>query len=502
MDVGLFETPDGSEFDLRGNLAYELRPWKRLSLRLGARYEGMYFAADGQALPESGALTDSGHVSLGLTLNLFERSGLGLRYQLNRDGIRSEFEQDVITTGLSVSSRPFEKGPWFVADYSFTDNRLANGENNDSNSLSIKASQRFSWGSASAQYRRRNPGHGKISRSSHLIVSRNPWQFQFRKQAEVSFAPNLVASEVEGDSQVRLGFLLNFDTGHLLGRRWRLSGSLGQLQALNDATRTESDESEAADAGEENETPDSFFTLQSRYRLGRGLELKALYSTDFDDGDHFSLQLKGRLGVNPPRRYKIPLAGRGILKGRVFFDANNNGVLDDSERGFGGAPVGLVGTPYWLNADPQGYFTIHNLPAGSYRPQLDRAQLPINLMLGGDKAPVVAVAEARITEIALAAIQSGQIKGQAFVDRNNNGVADTGEGIEDLKLVLFPGGHTAYTTVFGQYVFERLPEGRYALWAVPSHLPENLKQIDLLPVELSATKGLMQQMNLRFSGSR
>jgi len=75
----------------------------------------------------------------------------------------------------------------------------------------------------------------------------------------------------------------------------------------------------------------------------------------------------------------VPLPPAAVVSGRVFDDADRDGVRDEGEGGFGDVRVMLRspdGTISDAKTDPQGQFQFRAVPPGSYTVSIDRATLP------------------------------------------------------------------------------------------------------------------------------
>jgi hypothetical protein len=77
----------------------------------------------------------------------------------------------------------------------------------------------------------------------------------------------------------------------------------------------------------------------------------------------------------------FPLVEASSILGRVFIDANNNGVYDLGEDGLEGMSVYLSPKARRVNTDENGYFFFEFLAPGKYEVALDVSQLPIEYKL-------------------------------------------------------------------------------------------------------------------------
>jgi len=189
------------------------------------------------------------------------------------------------------------------------------------------------------------------------------------------------------------------------------------------------------------------------------------------------------------------------LSGRVYGDNNNDGVIQGTESGIGNVTITLSGTTSTgvdvctivpsctITTDSNGNYSFDNLPTGTYtltetQPAGygDGRETAGNLGGTVDNASFTAnPAQNRITGIALAANQAGtnynfgeqtsKIRGSTYVDTNGNGQRDNGEtGIAGVTVTLTgtdnlgnPVTRTTTTDATGNYVFDGLRQGNYAV---------------------------------------
>jgi uncharacterized repeat protein (TIGR01451 family) len=188
------------------------------------------------------------------------------------------------------------------------------------------------------------------------------------------------------------------------------------------------------------------------------------------------------------------------LGGRVWFDANNNGVVDPTEAGIPNVTINLTGTDNAgntinrsLTTDANGDFRFGGLPPGTY--QLREPTQPTGTLngvtlggSGGGVATGVGSTPSAITGIALATSQQildhrfgeippASLAGRVYADNNDNGVPDPAQGstpaeagIGGVTVVLTgtddqgnPVSLTTTTDVDGRYRFDDLRPGRYTV---------------------------------------
>ncbi len=510
LDVGVFDSAAGGsnagqDIDARGGLFLNYRPVRRVGLSAEARYEGKQFNQlddlpfDGRAIKTERPATDIFTTSFGASYRLFDTTTVAARTHWQKRGLVETWERSTVTNTYSLSSQPIRNGPWFTVDYSDTTEKSPDADQVNSSQLSARATQQFKFGRLTITHRVRRRDEKEDVKVTTFVATANPWVKQLPKYASISLAPNLVGGQSGDNSWLRLGLTGDFESGRLFGPKLDLSVSAGHLEPLNPVDLG-TDISRNADSGggttvEESAT--NYVSLSSRYRFNRNYQLETRYTTDFDNSDLFTLALRGHFGINRPRRYRLPLPGRGILKGQIFMDLNNDNIKEQNEPGFANARVGLRGTPYWLKTDADGYFTIHNLPQGSYSPMLDRKLLPINLMIKDEEQPVATIGEGKITEVSIPVIRSGQIRGRVYEDSNGDGIGEPNEpGREGIKLELSPGGFTTYTTLFGQYAFEMIPPGTYSLRVDREFVEQGVQTPPPVSVTIEAPDNMMQEVDM------
>ncbi|BDU16637.1 SdrD B-like domain-containing protein [Lysobacter auxotrophicus] len=186
------------------------------------------------------------------------------------------------------------------------------------------------------------------------------------------------------------------------------------------------------------------------------------------------------------------------IAGSVFYDFNNDGLINGGEVGIASVTVTLTGTTDTgaavntdATTDANGAFAFADQRPGTYT-LTEPTQPPgttngittpgtINGAPSGTATPVTTTPSA-ISNIALGAgnasitnlfgeIADGEIAGRVWLDNNNNGAIDTGEngigGVQiDLAGVVSGGGAVARsvtTNPDGTWAFTSLPPGTYAV---------------------------------------
>ncbi|MEE9413595.1 MAG: SdrD B-like domain-containing protein, partial [Methylococcales bacterium] len=325
---------------------------------------------------------------------------------------------------------------------------------------SIWANQEFDWLRYSARFEYDLLNQHKLA---SLNLSHKPLEYNFPKQAVIS--ANAIATGIWNDQSgisANLGGRIHADSGTLLGNYWNVGADYTRFQPLP---------SLLAEDTKTDVQASNFISVYSKYRISRNFELGTIYSNDFGQDHTFRLSLSGHISINPPRRYKKTLEGKGILKGRLFLDNNGDGLFQTNEKPLAGVVLNIEGTNLALRTDADGYYTIANLPTGSFRISVDERQLPLGLIRESAYIRYATVGDGQITEYDIPMIKSGQIRGRVFVDSNDNGKLDKGEeGLEGVTIQLSPGELTTVSSAFGQYAFDELSPGEYQVKIVDSGL--------------------------------
>ena len=186
---------------------------------------------------------------------------------------------------------------------------------------------------------------------------------------------------------------------------------------------------------------------------------------------------------------------RGSIGDTVWFDADRDGIRDDSETGVGNVKVVLVnlatGAETVQTTDANGHYLFSELAAGNYQV---RYELPAggfafttadaagsteandsdaNALTGTTATITLAEGQANIDVDAGIVEQLGSISGRYFIDANRNDVDDSEAGLGGVGVTLLADldndGQiddvyaTALTTATGAYSFTALPKGSYVV---------------------------------------
>ena len=370
-----------------------------------------------------------------------------------------------------------------------TKTRLIDGSTSDMTATDFQAQafKQFNDLTIRARYGKSIRSDADNRQSATVTVSRPGFGFNLPKNAGLTVGPSLSGVWDGEDWRARGGLNAGFQSGEIFGRKNVVSANLGILQSLSTRGDSRSDKFLSISAGR-------------RLNIGKNMSLGLAYRNDLRGDHRLGLQLDGNFNFNPKRAIKKTQDGRGILKGQVFLDKNRDGIRQVTESGIPRVIVKVKGTRLILRSGADGYFTIQNVREGLYEVQIDAKSLPIGYDLAADITTRVTVSEGQITDIPLAIVQRGQIRGFAYEDENENGEYDRGETrVERAKLRLTSDETDIdvkiFTTSFGQYAFDDLPVGTYNLEVIASE-KEGIVSGQVYTVELDPELDLMARQNL------
>jgi hypothetical protein len=473
VDLGVFSNGNDGPMDTRIRFNHSLTPTSFLGINMSSDYTGVNFDSKTQSnddlnkindLNELGNInnaSDHANTSLSFNFSLPHDIGLSVFGNWGQTGLRTDYVGNTISYGANLSARPFRAGPWTSISYARSYSKTADEDFILTDEVaSLWANQQFDWFRYSARLEYDLLNKHKLA---SLNLSHKPLEYKFPKQAVVS--ANVVATGIWNDQSgisANLGGRIHADSGTLLGNNWSVGADFTRFQPLP-SLLAEDTETEAQAS--------NFISVHSKYRISSNFELRTIYSNDFGDDHTFRLSLRGHIGINPPRRYKKALEGKGILKGRLFLDKNGDGLFQADEKPLAGVILKLEGTRLALRTDLDGYYTIANLPTGSFRVNVDETQLPLGLIRESAYIRYATVGAGQITEYDIPMIKSGQIRGRIFIDDNDNGKLDKGEqGLEGVTIMLIPGDLQTVSSAFGQYAFDELSPGGYQFKVVDDDL--------------------------------
>ncbi len=472
VDLGAFADGNDGPVDTRIRLNHSLNPFSFLRVNLNSDYSGVNFQSKAESSTGLNQVSDKTRSSLSLNFRLPYNTGLSVFGNWSQTGLRTDYVDNTISYGANLSVKPFRLAPWTSITYTRSQHKTAIEDYRlTDETVSIWANQDFDWMRYSARFEYDLLTKHKLA---SLNLSHKPLEYRFPKQAIIS--ANAIATGIWSDQssvRVNLGGRIHADSGYLLGNNWKIGADFTRFQPLPSLLSKQSGSGLSSTNTETDTQASNFISVYSRYKINRNYELGMTYLHDFEQEHTVRLSLRGHIGFNSPRRYNKTLEGKGILKGRLFIDKNGDGIFQSDETPLAGVVVNLEGTRLALRTDPDGYYTIANLPTGSFRITVDEKQLPLGLIRESAYIRYATIGDGQITEYDIPMMQSGQIRGRIFIDDNGNGKLDRGEqGVEGVTLTLLPGDITTVSSAFGQYAFDELKPGDYALKTTDQDLIE------------------------------
>jgi hypothetical protein len=458
-DVGVFSGEEsGADLQVRGSLNYAIN--QQLGLTASGSYEGEKFASglnrpsfDGVFDQRNGARTNlsaAANWRAEEKIGVFHRVAVSTRGTVRHEG--GETSKTATAVSAAVNAQIGERGPLVSAVVQRSSDD-SSGETRDTDSIRVRALQRFDYGSVTASYGYSvSDAAGKVQQFV-ATAQGNAIKRNLPKGASVQVVPN-AALNWDGDkTRVNAGASVIADSGLAFGQRLNVQS---RLSSFADFT-----------AEDENAQNTRFLgSLEARYQVSKHAQLTAIYTDDFQGRSDVSIGLRGAIQFNPPRVRRLPSEGRGVLNGRVFLDRNRDGIRQANEPGIPGVRVKVIGTRMGLNTAAEGYFTIQNIRQGLYSVTVSRKSLPLGYLVPEDAQPRVTVGDGRRTDVEIPLILSGQVRGSVFIDDNANGAADPGEQrLEGQWITLLPKADgeslTVHSAAFGQYGFESVEPGEY-----------------------------------------
>jgi len=468
-DVGVFDGANGVEFDgrVRASGRYDLT--KQFGAQVNLSYDGAAFGGTTQLQTDEtdvpdfeGVLSDASASRFVGSLSTDWRSvrnwgplarvGVGAQANYSRTGGTNGNE--TVSVSGAVNTHVSKVGVDLSADVSYSSSK-SGAESFSGTTTSVRAFKSFDWGAARLNYTN-SIQDGESQQRLIGTLQVNPVRKRFAKGAVVALGPTLSGVWSPEEASARLGATASANSGQLFGPKLNVQGQISALQSVDP-----------------NNSQTGFLAnLAADYQITRNIGITASYFDNLAGQRDFAIGLRGRVQFNAQRKHNRPVEGRGVLRGKVFFDRNRDGVRQEDEPGVPGVRVNVTATRLALNVDREGNFTIQNMRPGLYGLAIDRRTLPLGLLVAEDSAARATIGEDRITDIEIPIIASGQIRGTVFVDNDASGDVDAGEPrIEGHFIKLRRTDDNAseddeYQTLsasFGQYSFENLSPGDYEL---------------------------------------
>ena len=250
------------------------------------------------------------------------------------------------------------------------------------------------------------------------------------------------------------------------------------------------------------------YTLRITAPEGFGFCVKG---SNFEKGDSIVGASGSRVALSDPFTFEAGapvslgagLMAVGTFSGKVFEDADNNGIMDETDPGVGGVSLRLegkkTGNVFELTSSEDGTYFFDLLPADTY---VFTAMLPDGLMYarysktGGDLRSVFTgetlereypvSATKRQTDKNVGVIQNGTISGVAFYDVDYDGIRDEDEpGYANvtLEVIKMSTSETMGKMVTGEDGAFELPGLRSSDYRLRAVLPQDGSVFSCLPQE-------------------
>jgi len=485
INVDVFAGYDGAEFlrsDLDAEALVEQDPDTTVDeLVPDTRKRGQDFATYGVAL----------QLTPGQILGPFERPAFSARYSHNQSGLFSKNGNDTSTHnyGVSVNTSLRKIGTNLSADYSGYSQRLADGTHSNGDQITARVFQDVKYANVRGQFTSTRKGDAARKQRLDAQITAKPYKLQLPKEAKLSVAPSVSASW-SGDSEyIRGGVVANLDSGLILGKKTKLTATLGVLQSFS---------------GDSEDKSDKFMTvsLGRKLKINKNITMGVSYRNNLKGEQRVGLYLNGKFGFNEKRKFREADEGRGVLKGRAFLDKNRDGIKQADEPGFGGALVRVVGSNMSLRTDADGYYTIQNIKVGIHELQIDGRSLPLGYSLAENVSTKASIHEGHITDVMMPIVQRGQIRGFAFIDENGDGQHNKGEKrLEGARLSLTDTADAQnhfdmYASSFGQFAFDNLPAAEYKLVIKKTNSPLSDPSSTPIIINLAEAEDLMAKVSI------
>jgi len=514
-DVGYFNgAAREKSIDVRvsANTRYEVN--KKVSVEAFASYDGAEFLrsdldAEALVVQDPGVVNNvlvpdtrkrgQDFATYGVALQLtpaqilgpLEQPAFSGRYSRTQSGLFAKNGNDTSTDtyGLSFNTSLRKIGTNISADYSTFTQKLADGSSLSGDQMTARVYQNTKYATLRGQYTATRKGDTTRQQRFDAQITAKPYDLQLPKEATLSVAPSVSASWSGDSNYARGGVVANLDSGQMLGKKTKLTASMGILQNFSGNAEDKSDMFLAV-------------TLGRELRINKNITMGMSYRNNLKGDQRLGIYLNGRFDFNEKRKFRNSDDGRGVLKGRVYLDRNRDGIKQEDEPGIGGALIRVVGSRLSLRTDAAGYYTIQNIKVGIHGLRIDGRSLPLGYSLSEDILSKASIQDGHITTVDLPIVQRGQIRGFAFVDENGDGQHSKGEKrLEGARLSLTDTADAenhfeVYASSFGQFAFDDLPSGEYELVIKKTNSPLGDPSSTPIIINLAEAEDLMARINI------
>lgn len=259
-------------------------------------------------------------------------------------------------------------------------------------------------------------------------------------------------------SQIKNSFLnLNYTLNSQSYNGWRFTGGVGTSVKLYDNNENNFIYNEPNGFHFKNKKVNPFAFLNLNYSISKALRLNISTSYDSYSKGKIFFGISGDLDYAPARPVSQYLPNKGVLRGKVFIDENEDGIRQDSENIPISVPVKIKGTSLALDTDNSGNFTIQNLTPGLYELIVSMDRLPLGWSLNENATTTFSIREDNITEMSIPIQRVYNIIGQAISKSKHE---------EGLTVQVFSGDKlikSSLTTFGGQFAFDNIKRGNYTV---------------------------------------
>lgn len=489
IDVGYFDAENQSDdgFDIRSMISARYKPKRMFTFGGALDYIGINFNRSIEALngDDDAYDMDKGKGKFSVKFEPIRRLSLGGAAAMTWEGIfNGRNDEKVKTYSATLSTNPFNKGPWLHFDYSHmirTTDIYASGDEDAPNlgttetddRYNVLVSQRLGKYYAMARYRKTDDEPDDYI----FQLSRAPFMHTIKDAGELTLNVGLSARKRSDHETVRPTGGLSFTSYPFFHERTLLDIDYTCSQVFDDEENEQNDFSQYLHAG-------------LRFAITKTIELDVGFNTTFEGEETVVALVKGGIDFAAPRMLRKPQEGRGVIRANVYLDANHDGVRQEGEKGLPGVPVIVRMTRLKVRTNINGEVTIQNIPAGMYRVSVSLEKLPLEYMIL-EEPPMLRVDDGEFTFVDIPIILGGRISGRVFEDRNRNGVLDPDEpGVEQARLIVRPGDADVFTAVFGQFVIEKLKSGTYTIEVDPDHIANDLTPPEPIRVDIDAAENM------------
>jgi len=168
--------------------------------------------------------------------------------------------------------------------------------------------------------------------------------------------------------------------------------------------------------------------------------------------------------INRVLDIKIPYKKNGTMKGRVYIDADRNGVFGNSDIPLSNTNISLSNT-YHAKTDRNGNYNIKGIDSDTYSVVLDKLSYPVGL-IWKDEKKFVKIKSGRNELLDIPLTYTCRISGNISVDNKNYFTRFSEINSSQIRLYLEKNGEyfkETFSSKNGEYYFEEVPPGIYKL---------------------------------------